>query len=76
MIFIVIIISHLIISVETDRLFSSLLSLFSTLLVDIYIYDAVDDGDYDEKEQPLVTVVTTEDRNIVVMSSCLLKKTI
>lgn len=48
--------------------FLLLLLLLSTLFLRIYV---VDNGDYDEKEQPLVT---TEDCNRVLMSSCSLKR--
>jgi hypothetical protein len=70
-IFFITVVAHLIISAERSSVF---LFAFSLSVFFFSYTNLCDDGDYDEKEQPLVTVATTtDDRNKVLMSSCLLK---
>jgi hypothetical protein len=67
---------HLIIAIERSSILLVAFLLLSLTLVlllhySMNIYDVVDNGNYDEKEQSLVI---TDDRSRVLMSSCSLKK--
>jgi hypothetical protein len=67
---------HLIIAIERSSILLVAFLLLSLTLVlllhySMNIYDVVDNGNYDEKEQSLVI---TDDRSRVLMSSCSLEK--